>query len=181
MGLAGLHVFGTSYIVLFAVEEWRRGLIWYIKMSLKSIVRELRELKDGMGSMSRRGWETKQWHRKRTSHIAPDQAPPPSSEVIQQGRWSNLPPELLLDIIRRVEESETSWPARAVLVFCASVCKSWRTITREIVQTPEQCGRLTFPISLKQVATRLLLFFLSLFQCEVYCIIIPYDSFCAYE
>ncbi|KAG2724910.1 hypothetical protein I3843_01G040500 [Carya illinoinensis] len=123
-------------------------------MSLKSIVRELWELKDGMGSMSRRGGERKHWHRKRTSHIAPDQVPPPSSEVIQQGRWSNLPPELLLDIIRRVEDSETSWPARAVVVFCASVCKSWRTITREIVQTPEQCGRLTFPISLKQPGPR---------------------------
>lgn len=76
------------------------------------------------------------------------------SELIQQGQWANLPPELLLDIIRRVEESETSWPARAVVVFCAAVCKSWRDITKEIVKTPEECGRLTFPISLKQPGPR---------------------------
>ena len=120
-------------------------------MSLKSIVRELREMKDGMGSMSRRGGDRKYWHRKTRSHIAPDQTPLPLLEPIQQGRWSNLPPELLLDIIRRVEESETSWPARKAVVYCASVCRSWRVITREIVKTPEQCGRLTFPISLKQV------------------------------
>lgn len=106
---------------------------------------------DGMGSMSRRGGERKCWHRKTRSHIAPDQTPLPLLEPIQQGRWSNLPPELLLDIIRRVEESETSWPARKTVVCCASVCRSWRVITKEIVKTPEQCGRLTFPISLKQV------------------------------
>jgi len=124
-------------------------------MSLRSIIRELREMRDGIGGMSRRRGERKIWHRKTRSHIAPDQAPATSSESIQQqGRWSNLPPELLLDIIRRVEESETSWPARAVVVCCASVCKSWRVITGEIVKTPEQCGRLTFPISLKQPGPR---------------------------
>ncbi|MBA0592039.1 hypothetical protein Gorai_009026, partial [Gossypium raimondii] len=31
---------------------------------------------------------------------------------------------------------------------------SWREITKEIVKTPEQCGRLTFPISLKQPGPR---------------------------
>ncbi|KAL3591999.1 hypothetical protein D5086_010639 [Populus alba] len=54
----------------------------------------------------------------------------------------------------RVEESESSWPARVVVVHCASVCRSWREITKEIVKTPEQCGRLTFPISLKQPGPR---------------------------
>ncbi|THG23493.1 hypothetical protein TEA_028794 [Camellia sinensis var. sinensis] len=73
------------------------------------------------------------------------------SEPVEQGKWANLPSELLLDIIQRVEESETTWPARTDVVFCASVCKSWRDITKEIVKTPEECGRLTFPISLKQV------------------------------
>uniref|UniRef100_A0A5B7AAP0 Tubby-like F-box protein n=2 Tax=Davidia involucrata TaxID=16924 RepID=A0A5B7AAP0_DAVIN len=120
-------------------------------MSLKSIVRELREMKDGIGNISRRGMESKHWRNRTRSHIAPDLAP---SEPIQQGQWANLPPELLLDIIRRVEESETSWPARTVVVFCASVCKSWREITKEIVKTPEECGRLTFPISLKQPGPR---------------------------
>jgi tubby-related protein 1 len=135
-------------------------------MSLKSIVRELREIKDGMGgSMSRRGGggsggggEGKHWHRRTRSHVVV--APADKKELIliqsllpsiNQDRWENLPPELLLDIIRRIEESETSWPARAVVVACASVCRSWRAITSEIVNTPEQCGKLTFPISLKQV------------------------------
>ncbi|KAK6924380.1 F-box domain [Dillenia turbinata] len=120
-------------------------------MSIKSIVRELKEMKDGIGSMSRRGVEGKHWRNRTRSFVAPDQE---MNGFVQQSQWANLPPELLLDIITRVEESETSWPARAVVVFCASVCKSWREITKEIVKTPEQCGRLTFPISLKQPGPR---------------------------
>ncbi|XP_019172940.1 PREDICTED: tubby-like F-box protein 5 [Ipomoea nil] len=120
-------------------------------MSFKSIVRELKEMKDGIGSISRRGSEGRHWRSRTRSHIAPDVAP---SDPIEQGQWANLPPELLLDIVRRVEESETSWPARTVLVSCASVCKSWREITKEIVKTPEECGKLTHPISLKQPGPR---------------------------
>ncbi|KAK4490608.1 hypothetical protein RD792_001296 [Penstemon davidsonii] len=121
-------------------------------MSFKNIVlRELKEMKDGVGSISRRGADGKHWPNCTRSHIAPDVAPP---ETIEQGQWANLPPELLLDIIRRVEESETAWPARTVVLFCASVCKSWRDITKEIVKTPEECGKLTFPISLKQPGPR---------------------------
>ncbi|KAK4741437.1 hypothetical protein SAY87_025025 [Trapa incisa] len=123
-------------------------------MSLRSIVRELREMKDGIGSISRRGYESRRWRSLTRSHIAPDQAPQPSELSIEQGQWANLPPELLLEIIKRVEESETLWPSRAVVVSCASVCKTWREITKEIVKTPEQCGRLTFPISLKQPGPR---------------------------
>lgn len=120
-------------------------------MSWKSILRELKVIKDGFENMSSRRSECRRWRNRTRSHIAPDQAPQPSELPLEQGRWANLPPELLLDIIKRVEKSETSWPSRAVVVFCASVCKSWRKITKEIVKTPEQCGRLTFPISLKQV------------------------------
>ncbi|RDX85434.1 Tubby-like F-box protein 2 [Mucuna pruriens] len=122
-------------------------------MSLRSIVRELKEMRDGIGSTSKRGAEIKCRLSRTKSHVAPDILATPF-DPIQQGQWANLPSELLLDIIRRVEESETSWPARAVVVFCASVCKSWRSITKEIVKTPEQCGRITFPISLKQPGPR---------------------------
>lgn len=118
------------------------------KMHFKSIVRELKEMKDGIGNISRRS--------RSRSHIAPDQAT--SSSDAEQGQWANLPPELLLDIIQRVEESETSWPARAAVVFCGSVCRSWREITKEIVKSPEECGKLTFPASLKQVMNALLSF-----------------------
>ncbi|GMH25187.1 hypothetical protein Nepgr_027030 [Nepenthes gracilis] len=121
-------------------------------MSFKGIVRELMEMKDGIGSLSRRGLEGKHWRSRTRSHIAPDQAA--ACWPVEQGKWANLPPELLLDIIRRVERSETSWPARNVVVFCAAVCRTWREVTKEIVQTPEQCGRLTFPISLKQPGPR---------------------------
>lgn len=119
-------------------------------MSLKSFVRELKEMRDGIGSTSKRGSVSRHWHSRTKSHIVPD-ITLNQLEPVQQGQWANLPSELLLDIIWRVEESETSWPARASVVSCASVCKSWRTVTKEIVNTPEQCGRLTFPISLKQV------------------------------
>ncbi|KAG6404209.1 hypothetical protein SASPL_136449 [Salvia splendens] len=118
-------------------------------MSFKSILREMR---DGFGSMSRRGVEVKHWRSHNRSFVAPDVTL--SEPVEEQGQWANLPPELLLDIIRRVEESETAWPARAVVVSCASVCRSWREVSKEIVKTPEECGRLTFPISLKQPGPR---------------------------
>ncbi|CAJ2635575.1 unnamed protein product [Trifolium pratense] len=109
-------------------------------MSLKSIV------KNGIGSGS-----SKRWISRSKSHVASDVTP---IEPIQQGQWANLPPELLLDIIRQVEESETSWPARAVVVYCASVCKSWRSVTKEIIKNLQQCGKITFPISLKQPGPR---------------------------
>ncbi|XP_074295207.1 tubby-like F-box protein 5 [Silene latifolia] len=118
-------------------------------MSIMGIVKEM---KDGIGNLSRRGGEGKFWRGRSRSHIAPDQAAQP--DEVEQGQWANLPPELLLDIIRRVEGSETTWPARNVVVFCAAVCRSWREVTKEIVQTPEQCGKLTFPISLKQPGPR---------------------------
>ncbi|XP_010526759.1 PREDICTED: tubby-like F-box protein 2 [Tarenaya hassleriana] len=114
-------------------------------MSLKSILRELKETRDRTGSISRRS--------RAKSHIAPDQTEPPP-RTIPQSPWAYLPPELLSDIIRRVEESEISWPARAAVVSCASICKSWRDITKQIVRIPEKCGRLTFPISLKQPGPR---------------------------
>ncbi|URE48580.1 Tub family [Musa troglodytarum] len=132
-------------------------------MSFRSLVRELKEMRDGMGSMSRRGgrgggapegtmtghgrgggqhpWSHQRDLEQRHHH-----------QQQQQGRWANLPPELLLDVIRRVEESEVSWPARRHVLACAAVCHSWRDITKEVVKPPEQCGRITFPISLKQIS-----------------------------
>ena len=135
-----------------------------IIMPFRSIVRELKEIGEGISNMYRRGGEAKHVHRHGKSHIAPECSlpPPPSSSSSSssssswQSRWANLPPELLLDIIQRLEASETSWPARRALVACASVCKLWREITKDVVKTPEQCGFITFPISLKQVIFTLL-------------------------
>ncbi|KAK4764136.1 hypothetical protein SAY87_013574 [Trapa incisa] len=133
-------------------------------MSWKSILRELKEMKDGIRNVSRQGSGGRRWRNRARSYIAPDQPPQPSDLdlPLEQGQWANLPPELLLDIIKRVEKSETSWPSRAVVVFCASVCKSWRKITKEVAKTPEQSGRLTFPISLKQPGPR---------ECPIQCFI----------
>ncbi|XP_071686905.1 tubby-like F-box protein 5 [Rutidosis leptorrhynchoides] len=90
------------------------------------------------------------------AHIAPvnyDATLAPHLET-GAGKWENLPPELLLDIIQRVEAGKTSWPARQDVVACAAVCRLWRDVIKKIVQTPEQCGLLTFPISLKQPGPR---------------------------
>lgn len=124
-------------------------------MSLRSIFREFRDRRDGIVGGSSRRVDNRIVHRRTRAHIAPDgprfQLP---GSIQQQSRWASLPPELLLDVIQRLEASQCSWPARKHVVACASVCKSWRDITKEIVKTPEQCGRITFPISLKQPGPR---------------------------
>ncbi|WCJ35195.1 Tubby-like F-box protein 5 [Euphorbia peplus] len=118
-------------------------------MALKGFVRELREIRDDISNMS-----IGKSHRRGRAHIAPEDGSELPQEVNNQSVWANLPPELLHDVIRRVEANQTSWPARRDVVSCASVCKSWREISKQIVKTPEQCGRLTFPISLKQPGPR---------------------------
>ncbi|CAM8973169.1 unnamed protein product [Rhodiola kirilowii] len=119
-------------------------------MSFRSIVRDVRE---GFGSLSRRNIEVRlsghQGGRSQGSvyeledHI-----------VVQNSRWANLPPELLFDVIKRLESSESTWPARKNVVACASVCKAWREMCKIIVQSPEISGKLTFPVSLKQPGSR---------------------------
>jgi len=74
--------------------------------------------------------------------------------IIQESHWANLPPELLRDVIRRLESSESTWPNRKNVVSCAAVCRAWREMCREIVLSPEFCGKLTFPVSLKQPGHR---------------------------
>lgn len=106
-------------------------------MSVKSIVRELKGIKNRISKLCRGS-------KSDVVAITP-------TEPIQQGQWASLPPELLSDIIRRLEESETSWPERTAVIFCASVCKSWRSVTKEIIKAPQQHGQITFPISLKLV------------------------------
>ncbi|KAF5202286.1 Tubby-like f-box protein [Thalictrum thalictroides] len=68
--------------------------------------------------------------------------------------WSKLLPELLGEIIQRVESSEDRWPLRKDVVSCACVCKRWRDVTKGIVRSPLQSGKITFPSSLKQPGPR---------------------------
>jgi len=121
------------------------------KMSFRSIVRDVR---DGFGSLSRRSFEVRlpghQRGKSRSSvHELHDQPP-----VIQNSPWASLPPELLRDVIKRLEATESTWPGRKHVVACAAVCKSWREMCKEIVNSLEYCGKITFPVSLKQVRYR---------------------------
>ncbi|MQM13645.1 hypothetical protein Taro_046571 [Colocasia esculenta] len=72
----------------------------------------------------------------------------------EEGRWSRMLPELLREIIRRVETSEDRWPLRKNVVSCACVCRRWREITMGVVRSPRQSGKITFPSSLKQPGPR---------------------------
>ncbi|KAI8532214.1 hypothetical protein RHMOL_Rhmol11G0195600 [Rhododendron molle] len=120
-------------------------------MSFRSIVRDVR---DGFGSLSRRSFDVRLpgHHRGKSHGSFHDLHDQPL--VVQSSRWANLPPELLCDVIKRLEESESTWPARKHVVACAAVCRSWRSMCKELVRSPELCGKLTFPVSLKQPGSR---------------------------
>lgn len=121
-------------------------------MSFRSIVRDVR---DSIGSLSRRSFDFKlsNLHKEggKSRGSVQDCHEEQPVVLIQETPWANLPPELLRDVINRLEESESVWPARRHVVACASVCRSWRDMCKEIVQSPELSGKITFPVSLKQV------------------------------
>ncbi|CAN6332926.1 unnamed protein product [Urochloa humidicola] len=126
-------------------------------MSFRSIVRDVR---DGFGSLSRRSFEVTiaglsgltGHHRGKSQSTVHELRE--TDLIMQESRWANLPPELLRDVIRRLEASESTWPNRKNVVSCAAVCRAWREMCREIVMSPEFCGKLTFPVSLKQPGHR---------------------------
>ncbi|CAN6230132.1 unnamed protein product [Urochloa humidicola] len=118
-------------------------------MSFRSMVRDLRE---SFGNISRRNFEVKIHHRGKSLGSSSDLQDRPV--VIQQSRWASLPPELLCDVMKRLEEDESSWPSRKDVVSCASVCTTWRDMCKDIVRSPELCAKLTFPVSLKQPGPR---------------------------
>ncbi|KAF7153405.1 hypothetical protein RHSIM_Rhsim01G0280200 [Rhododendron simsii] len=128
-------------------------------MSFKSIIQDMR---GELGSISRKGFDVKFGYglRSRSHRVVQD-----SSVVIdalKQSCWANMPPELLRDVLIRIEASELTWPPRKNVVACAGVCRSWRENMKEIVKTLEVSGKLTFPISLKQPGPRD-----SLIQCYI--------------
>ncbi|CAA6660536.1 unnamed protein product [Spirodela intermedia] len=111
-------------------------------MSFRSILSDVR---DSIGSFSRRrGIEVRisglSGHHRGKSQVSADEFP---------GGLA-----LLRDVIKRLEESESSWPSRKHVVACAAVCTAWREMCKEIVSGPEFCGKLTFPVSLKQPGPR---------------------------
>ncbi|XP_047341669.1 tubby-like F-box protein 8 [Impatiens glandulifera] len=123
-------------------------------MSFRNIMRDVR---DGFGSLSRRSFEVRlpgNHHRGKSHGAVHELHDHQINPVIQNCCWASLPPELLRDVIKRLEASESNWPARKHVVACAAVCKSWREMCKEIVLNPEFSGRLTFPVSLKQPGPR---------------------------
>lgn len=130
-------------------------------MSFRSIIQDI---KGEFGSISRKGFEVKfgygmrsrsQSYRDAGDHVM-------VVDGLRQSCWANMPPELLRDVLMRIEASEDTWPARQHVVACAGVCRSWREIIKEIVKSPELSGKLTLPISLKQPGPRS-----SLLQCYI--------------
>lgn len=75
-------------------------------------------------------------------------------DAMEQSCWANMPPELLREVLFRLERSESEWPTRSNVIACGGVCRSWREIMKEIVKTPEFSGKITFPISVKQPGPR---------------------------
>ncbi|GER53216.1 tubby like protein 7 [Striga asiatica] len=68
------------------------------------------------------------------------------------GSWAGMLPELLGEIMQRVEASEEKWPQRQNVVACACVCKRWREAARETVERAaiNEPGKITFPSALKK-------------------------------
>ncbi|KAJ8459749.1 hypothetical protein OPV22_032675 [Ensete ventricosum] len=129
----------------------------YLKSAQMSFRRIVRDVRDSFGSLSRRSFEVRisglLGHHKGKSYSSVNE-PHDFSQITQQSHWATLPPELLRDVIKRLEESEAAWPSRKHVVACAAVCRAWREMCKEIVRSPEFCGKLTFPISLKQPGPR---------------------------
>ncbi|CAI9760507.1 unnamed protein product [Fraxinus pennsylvanica] len=73
--------------------------------------------------------------------------------VGKSGSWAGLLPELLGEIIQRVEVSEEQWPQRQNVVACGCVCKQWRKVTKDVVEKASvnpQAAKITFPSCLKK-------------------------------
>lgn len=122
-------------------------------MSFKSMIQDMR---DEFGSITRKGFEMKLGYglRSRSHRLIHDAVDLPPVDGMSQSCWENMPPELLREVLIRIEEAAGSWPLRKGVVACAGVCRSWRSIMKEIVKTPEVSGKLTFPISVKQPGPR---------------------------
>ncbi|KAL9690137.1 hypothetical protein QQ045_010532 [Rhodiola kirilowii] len=114
-------------------------------MLLHSIVRDVRKI--SFTSLSRRSGGK--------SHGPVDELQEQIKQpelLLQNSRWATLPPEILLNVIKRLDESDDStWPAKKHVEACAAVCKSWRMMMSK--GRPEFCGKTTFLVSLRSSTT----------------------------
>ncbi|KAK6164767.1 hypothetical protein DH2020_001631 [Rehmannia glutinosa] len=131
-------------------------------MSFKSIIQDM---KGEFGSISKKGIEGRFGYgiRSRSQRVVEDFSVS-AIDGLRQSCWANMPPELLRDVLMRIEESECTWPSRKNVVACAGVCRSWREIMKEIIRTLEVSGMLTFPISLKQASRKDGLYLITLYD-----------------
>ena len=96
-------------------------------MSFKSIIQYV---KGEIGSISRKGFEVKLggYGLRSRSHraVVHDRAAAAAAaaaggavDALQQSCWAAIPPELLWDVLQRVEDSDPAWPDRRFVVSCA--------------------------------------------------------------
>ncbi|KAL9251677.1 Tubby-like F-box protein 7-like protein [Drosera capensis] len=78
----------------------------------------------------------------------------PFSDDDGSDRWGTMLPDLLAEIVRRVEGRDERWPDRRNVVACACVCRKWREVVVGIVKRPAASGRITFPKCLKMSGPR---------------------------
>ncbi|XP_066382020.1 tubby-like F-box protein 11 [Miscanthus floridulus] len=115
----------------------------------------IQEMKGEIGAISSRGLLLFRSDRP-GGHAAAGRAPAAAEpdEALRESCWAQVPPELLRMVLVRVEDEEARWPGRSAVVASAGVCRCWRAVVKEMVRVPEESGKFTFPISLKQPAPR---------------------------
>ncbi|KVI03979.1 F-box domain, cyclin-like protein [Cynara cardunculus var. scolymus] len=96
-------------------------------MSFKSM---LQDMKGEFGSISRKGFGSRS--RSRSQQMVGDRSAAAIVDALKQSCWANMPPELLRDVLMRIEASESTWPDRKNVVSCGGVCRNWREIMKEI-------------------------------------------------
>ena len=144
-------------------------------MSFRSIVCDVR---DGFGSLSRRIFDVRLPDHYRGKSYGSVHELQDQPLVVQNSRWASPPLELLLDVIKRLEASESTWPSRKHVVACTAVCRSWREICKEIVKVPIFFGKLAFPISLNLHLSNLMTsYFLVQFHINFLLDVHPHKSF----
>ncbi|CAI5461533.1 unnamed protein product [Closterium sp. Yama58-4] len=79
-----------------------------------------------------------------------------AADEAEVSKWSSLPPELLREVIARLEEDDRDWPQRRSVVACAGVCKAWREMTRDLLQSVGsfEAGQISFPDELRRPGPR---------------------------
>lgn len=113
-------------------------------------------MKSESGRHSKRGFELKFGYglRSRSLKVFEGSSVSLRDDGLKDSCWANIPPEILREVLKKIESSQETWPLRQNVVACSGVCKAWRHMMKDIVKIPGVSGMLTFPISLKQPGPR---------------------------